>query len=101
MSRNGGDIVEIEAGVAAGKEVVKLGLSLDWDLYSFSMVLDQDLRITGLRLPAGAGMGFADDDRDGAFLERMYLIEKAFSAVRAACALAWNEKDKAKDAGAE
>lgn len=87
-SRNGGDIAEIEAGVKAGKEVVKLGLRLDYEPDAFFMTLDQDLRLTGLRLPAGSGEGFRDDP-DGAFLERMYLIEKAVSAVHAGCKAVW------------
>ena len=89
-AKNGGDIAEIEAGVEAGKEVIKLGLRLDWEPDSFTMTLDQYLRLTGLRLPAGAGEGFKDDP-DGAFLERMYLIEKAVAAIHAACKAAWTD----------
>lgn len=170
-ARNGGDIAEIEAGVEAGKEVIKLGLRLDWEPDSFTMTLDQDLRLTGLRLPcppmpgssapraphagqdraphtpqgraphagqdragqsrAGhTGQGFRDDkgaagpwawpdrtqpweaqpsaareaqpwgtreaapaamEEDGAFLERMRLIEKAVAAIHAACKAAWTD----------
>ncbi len=90
-SKNGADIAEIEAGVTAGKEVVKLGLRVEWDPDAWTMTLDHDLRFTGLRLPSGAGEDFKDD-ADGAFLERMFLLERAASAVHAACKDAWDQR---------
>ena len=74
-SKNDNDIQEIQAAIANGMLVTQASIKIDAaDSEVCTLTLASSFRISKMKLPAAETQD--DNDPDGAFLERMFLIEK-------------------------
>ena len=80
------DCVEINAGIRAGKEVVKLSMRLeDSDANVWTFTCNPALQVSGLKMPPAGAKNGERLEKDAVILEEAYLLEKLFSALFQAC----------------
>ncbi|MEF2146396.1 MAG: hypothetical protein V3573_13205 [Desulfovibrionaceae bacterium] len=99
-----GDLTEALSGLRIGKKVNKAQVRIEQDGETWQLTLKaEDFCFSGLKTPKIETSGSKDDeDPDGAFLEKMYLLEHCLDMLDAAFARFlksrlgpdWNEESK-------
>lgn len=77
VSGSSGEFAEARMGLSKGKRVasVKLRIEEDGNIWQVSLRAD-DLMLQGLKTPKIEAKREGDEDPDGAFLEKCYLVER-------------------------